>query len=228
MKFVFSHRFVVVLCFRCSFLHRSKKRNGTLFSVFHRRSTKQIKIQSREEIWYWLKFYFSIFVLRWNFRYALSIYFGAKWRNRKFPWMELRKHLSQLSTRFFNNFIIYREAFPSLRMRTQPESSFCEKIVHRTMNIWCRLLCIFNNIVGDKKYCMNRWRLDFWMHEKLAWRRHPDSDHNLIGEICETSPLLFMSLACKMNDKRFFFSKMLKTFSSLTKAGNPPGFPCST
>lgn len=72
MKFVFSHRFVVVLCFPLLFSPSQQKASEPFYSVFHRRSTKQIKIQSREEIWYWLKFYFSIFILRWNFR-SLSL-----------------------------------------------------------------------------------------------------------------------------------------------------------
>lgn len=133
------------------------------------KNIKQIKIQRRENIWYWLNFYFSIFIfcsfiaVKFAFISALSSSIDSqsrrKLRNRKiefFPWKawKLREHLSQLSLALRQYYYLLK----SFSMFIQPEN-FPARIV---FVVSMHLRCFFSPVRQCSLLCIFTWHCWRW------------------------------------------------------------------
>lgn len=248
MKFVFSHRFVVVLRFFLFSLSAPLTPSKVESNVAMKKH--KTKIQWRENIWYWLNFYFSIFTVVACHRSEVPLLFRLELsmmlRGISNSWKEkLRNHLSQLSLFGYSIIVLFIESFLDslaclFNLKYFPSRSlFVDEFFMRRS-----VLCFFLLTLLRMRNCTSQWRLGTLNATRigfetvqiafiLALQSTLELNHNLMGRIWRTLQWHSYPLhegwirdnqikSGRQKRKKYCF------ISSLTKAGNPPGFPCST
>lgn len=165
-------RFVSLLFFHWS--KESIKRTEKSFSL-RWKSIKQIKIQLRENIWYWLNFYFfqfSSFIFSLLNAVKFSVY-SRKWWNRRIQFFVMKllsKHLSQLSLFSYSIILLFIRKLSTLLI--QPEGFLHRKFDFEKWFYFTQvprsLLCIFMTLL-EVKNCMNHLRLETFNAGKIGF-----------------------------------------------------------